>query len=173
MFDRLKWSSCSIQSSCNEDFRKKHDEALDYIEAGRYYEAYQLLEDLASKGCPSAYFHLGLAYRYGMGVKIDNVKATELINMAGNQRSVFAQFNVDACYIKGERVKIFLSQAFGRFQEAAIQGSASAQFILGISYFTGIGTEPDYAKGNEYIKKAIDQGYDEVKFIYDRINKQL
>jgi len=166
-------SSCNMAASCNDDFRKKHDEALDYIEAGQYNDANQILEDLATKGCPSAYFHLGLAYKYGIGLKIDNVKATDLFNMAHNQRSAFAHINVDVCYVKGERFKRFTSKAFGRMQKAAMQGCASAQFYLALGYLLGIGTEPDYAKAKEYIRKALEQGYEVKKRFYDIIGKKL
>jgi len=161
-----------MASSCNDELRQKHDEALDRIEAERFSEAYLILNDLAVKGCPSACFHLGLAYRYGISLKIDNAKATDLFNMAGNQRSAFAHVNVDACYAKGERVKRITSEAFGRIQEAAIQGHASSQFTLAIIYLIGIGTEPDYAKAMEYLQKAADQGYEVKKRFFEIVENE-
>jgi len=173
LLDKLIGLPCKNMSSCNDEFRRKHDEALDHIEAGRYSEAHLNLNDLAAKGCPSACFHLGLAYRYGMGLEIDNVKATELIKMADNQRSAFVHVNIDACFAKGERVKRKTDKAFGRIQKAAIQGDASAQFTLALIYLFGIGTEEDYAKAKEYLQKAADQGYEVKKRFFEIVKKKL
>ncbi len=49
--------------------------------------------------------------------------------------------------------------------EAAEQGNADAQFLLGACYYKGKGVEQDHAKAVYWFEKAAEQGYVYAQYI--------
>jgi len=53
------------------------------------------------------------------------------------------------------------------YAEAAENGDAEAQYLLGLAYFYGDGVEEDDIKAYELIGAAADQGYEEaLEFLF-------
>jgi TPR repeat protein len=75
------------------------------------------------------------------------------INESNNPKDAEAQYKLDDSYVEKDP-----SQAFYWWQKAADQGSASAQYQLGISYAYGEGVKRDDAQVLYWLQKAADQG---------------
>jgi TPR repeat protein len=58
-------------------------------------------------------------------------------------------------------------QAFYWYEKSAKQGSAIAQYNLGVIYFIGEGTLPDKKQAAFWIRKSYDNGFEEAKKFWE------
>ena len=68
-----------------------------------------------------------------------------------------AQFDLGACYSKGDGVTQDYKEAVKWYTKSAEQGNAEAQFCLGICY-EGNGVTPDWSKAVKWLTKSAEQG---------------
>lgn len=108
----------------------------------------------AAKGDADAQFNLGNAYRLGMGVPQDRVKAESLI------ASSAAQGNLQAAdlyglilFDKGER-----QRALPYVRAAADRGDPRAQYLIGIAHFNGDLVPKDWVRAYALISLAVQSG---------------
>ena len=52
-----------------------------------------------------------------------------------------------------------LAKQFRQWENSAEQGEASAQYNLGLAYYTGLGVEQDYETANQWFVSAAEQGH--------------
>ena len=57
------------------------------------------------------------------------------------------------------------------FAKAAVQGSATAQYNLGLCYETGRGVEPDVYAATEWYEKAAEQGDAKAQAALERLEE--
>jgi hypothetical protein len=93
---------------------------------------------LAEQGNADAQFHLGLMYRYGVGVPQDDKTAAYWYRLAADQGHASAQFALGVMYDNGRGVPQNDKTAVKWYRLAAEQGHASAQFALGLMYDNGL-----------------------------------
>ena len=120
---------------------------LDYATATKYFE------ESANAGCADAMVNLGVMYGNGVGVEVNEQKASQYMEKAAEHGSALAQYNMfvflkDSDFQKG----------VAWLKKAADQGHATALRDLGMMTVTGQGVEPNPALGIEMEKKAIDYG---------------
>ena len=105
--------------------------AIDELERGNHAAAFELLVPLADAGNPKAQCNIATLYHLGLGVKTDGVKAIEL----------------------------YLKVAEQDIREEHLSGIAYNN--LATIYFTGLpGVEPDKKKGEEYLARARQLGFE-------------
>jgi uncharacterized protein len=106
-------------------------EAIDAMDKGDYSAASALLLPLAEAGNPRAQCNLATLYQCGLGVTVDGRKAIELYERVAQQN----------------------------FSEGHL--SAIAYNNLATIYFTGLpGVERDPEKGQQYLKRARELGFE-------------
>ena len=100
----------------------------------------------------------GMIFPSAHGQETDALKKTFLENKAKAEKGdAVAQFNLGACYNKGQGVERDYVEAVKWYRKAAEQGEAKAQSDLGTCYKNGQGVEKDYAEAVKWYRKAAEQ----------------
>ena len=90
----------------------------------------------------------------------DYAKALEYCQLAAEQGSASAQYNIGYSYRYGEGVEQDYAKALEYYTLAAEQGFPAAIFCVGDCYYLGLGAEKDLDKAAEWYQKALDAGYE-------------
>jgi len=130
--------------------------------------AFLRLENVLIKNNPSVQNALGLQYREGRLVKINEKKAVELFKLAATQKYANAFFNLGICWEKGVVVEKNSKRAAFWYEEAAKQGNVNAYVNLGLLYML----EANDLKKNEDVswKKKEQEAFELFKLAADRGN---
>ena len=91
-------------------------------------------------------------------------RAVELCRAAAAQGHAGAQYNLGACYQRGEGVEQNMQRAVELYQAAAAQGVAQAQCYLGVCYERGEGVRQSMSRAVEMYRAAAAQGRAEAQF---------
>jgi len=113
---------------------------------------------LATAGDVVMMFNVGLAYKNGTGVAVDERAAFEWYRRAAEEGLAGAQYNVAVLYEAGRGVSADPLAAFEWFRRAAESGNADAQYSLGFCYEDGRGVDADPRKALEWYRRAADAG---------------
>ncbi len=119
----------------NHRFRKAREAA----QQQDYDQAALILRLLAGQGHPDSQFLLGLAYRSGLGVRLNRQQAMRWYQRAAEQGHIDAQYKLGVAYATGNGVAADVTEAAGWYRRAALQGNTDAQFNLGLLYAQGQG----------------------------------
>ena len=126
----------------------------DNAESDRLYQlAVKSFHKSAEKGDAEAQLLLGHCYEFGKGTEEDIVTAYKLYSKAADGG------NVDA-----KKIMRAINTGKDMLQEA-LQGNASAQYMLGKLYQRGEGVLKDDSTAVKWYRKAADQGYHEAQYI--------
>lgn len=117
-----------------------------------------LFRKAADRGNALAQNYLGMCYRNGQGVSLDNAKALALIRASAAQGNADAENALADEYEEGEIVAADKVQALSYYRMAAAGGNASAQFELGSIYAKGNGVAEDHALAAYWYRRAAEQG---------------
>jgi TPR repeat protein len=112
------------------------------------------------KKMASVIYQVGLAYTTGLGVQVDEVKASQSMQYAAERGEAQAQLSIAHMYYHGKGTDVNLAQAFHWAKLAAEQNNAEAQCLVGDLYRKGEGTDRNENKGLSYLKSAAEQGDD-------------
>jgi hypothetical protein len=92
-------------------------------------------------------------------------KAIQLYRMAAESEEPFTKRILAGCYLYGfYDTKQDKTKAFQLYAEAAEQGDATGQYVLGILYENGINVPKDRQKALELYKNAVENGYSNAMF---------
>ena len=125
-----------------------------------YNKAFEWLESAAEQNYPLAQMHLGALYEKGEGVDQNACKAYIYYEKAFQKALIDAlAADPEAQFVLGVMYKKLykLEESIKWFRKAANQGSANAQFNLGMIYANGLGVEKDEQKAVELFRKAAEQ----------------
>ena len=117
-----------------------------------------MLRKKADAGDRGAQYRLGEAYRIGLWVAQDHVKAIELYNRSAGQGFAASQFRLGEIYDAGELAERDLGQAIEFYRLAAEQGHPGAQYALAHIYHLGSGVAQNMAAAMAWYRKAALQG---------------
>ncbi len=127
-----------------------------YLEGSKldYAKALSWSRKAADKGSAGALLNMGLIYREGLGVSVDQNKALSYFQQA----AAVGQF-------KGNRyIGLYYAEhgdatrAVSYYQKAADQGDITSQFYLGQAYQYGKGTGQDFALAKRWYEKSAFRG---------------
>ncbi|MBZ5648025.1 MAG: sel1 repeat family protein [Acidobacteriia bacterium] len=114
----------------------------------------------AEQGFPPAELMLGMAYYRGDGMHKDEALAEFWVRKAANHGISPAQVMLAQMQQQGsEQVPTNPAEAETLNKLAAEQGSAPAQFKLGVLYRKGLAGPPDPVRAAQWFEKALNQGF--------------
>lgn len=116
---------------------------------------------------PQAWYELGELYETGEGVTQDKAKALELYTQAADAGYVPAEYQLgkEAYMQAAASDKPDFSVAFGWLKRAADAGNADAQYMLGILYMQGRGTEQSVPQAISSFRRAAEQGHADAQYV--------
>ena len=112
------------------------------------------IEQKASQGDLDSQLKLLCAYRDGVGIGKDPVKAFYWATKAADQKDSVAQHHLGISYTYGKGTKKDLAHAFKYFKASAEQGYPQGEFRLGICYLHGKGVTKDDTIASVWLVKA-------------------
>lgn len=131
-------------------------------EAGDYAGAIQDWLPLASENDPNALFNLGQVYRLGRGVEKDMAAARNYYERAARLGHVSAQGNLGTLYFFAEDTALKdQEKAVSWWQEAATNGDARSQYMLGVLFFNGDVVGRDWTRAYAWMSLAASAGLPE------------
>ena len=95
-----------------------------------------------------------------------------IIGLLAGRGNAGAQYNLGACYYKGEGVTKDEKEAVKWFTKSAEQGNVYAQRDLGVAYYKGEGVTQDYKEAVKWFTKSAEQGNAEAKEALERMKSK-
>ena len=142
-----------------------NDSTKDYAEAVKWYR------NSAEQGNANAQFMLSQCYFFGLGVDKDYAKAVEWLHKSSALHSA-AMMALDHYadlgkrYFYGLGVDKDYEMAADWYHKSALLGDATAQFMLGLCYFSGFGVKKrDLKQAVEWYCKSAKQGHANAQFM--------
>lgn len=153
-----------------------YDEVLEYRQAVRMLrdddatqakkrEAVQTLEQLWGKGFVSSAYHLGRAYRDGLGPLPDDERAEEWFRCSAETGDSQSQYALGK--LLQERGRI--SEAVSWYERACELGSQYAQYSLGKMYLLGNGVPKDVSKAIQLLMSSANQGNQYAQYVLGKL----
>ena len=109
---------------------------------------------------------LGIALLDGLGMKVNEKKAVELLLAAARREHPLAMAHVAEFYFTGLQMKIdeaeskkWVDRCLKSVQKLANDGNADAQYVLGRFTSAGIGVPKDLVQGAKWYRLAADQNH--------------
>lgn len=131
-------------------------------ESGDFSGAIQDWLPLASENDPNALFNLGQVYRLGRGVDKDMSAARNYYERAARLGHVSAQGNLGTLYFFAEDKSLKdQEKAVSWWQEAATNGDARSQYMLGVLFFNGDVVDRDWTRAYAWMSLAASSGLPE------------
>ncbi|MCI9330685.1 MAG: sel1 repeat family protein [Oscillibacter sp.] len=128
-------------------------------------EAVRTLEQLWDKGFTSAAYHLGKAYRDGLGVLPDDEKAEEWFRCSAAIGNVKSQYALGKLLQEQGR----LSEAVAWYEHACKSDSQYAQYSLGKMYFLGNGVSKDVSRAIQLLTSSANQGNQYAQYVLGKL----
>ncbi len=139
-------------------------------------EFFKICLEKAKKNKPRYQYQLAVLYKKGKGTAKDDGKALYWWKQAAINNHVFSQNIMGSAYYTGSFGAYGYSQnyetAFNWYLRAAMQGSDSAQVMIGSMYKNGEGVEPNIEKAKEWWTKAANNGNERAKEFLIRIDSR-
>lgn len=110
------------------------------------------------QGDTDAMVDLGLCYRDGGCLPLNDTKAVELFRQAAEMGNARGQFLLADRYQNGDGVEQSDIEAFNWCVKSADQEYPPAMALLGKYFFYGVGTEQNFTQAVEWLQKAADEG---------------
>jgi len=136
------------------------EQAVQLYQAGKYADAFRLLNGIRKTDRLDArgHYYLALMYVFGRGVEKNVSEAIAWYRRAADQGYAPAQNNLAGLYARGLGVKKDDKKAVALYQKAAAQGLMVAQSSLGYFYEHGFGVARNYAQAARWYHAAAEQG---------------
>ena len=128
-------------------------------------EALRVLEQLWDKDFTSAAYHLGRAYRDGLGVLPDDEKAEKWFRRSADTG------NVHTLYVLGKLLQEQgrLSEAVSWYEHACKSDSQYAQYSLGKMYLLGNGVPKDVSRAIQLLRSSANQGNQYAQYVLGKL----
>ena len=122
-------------------------------------KAAKLYKRAVELGDVKAMTSLGVYYKNGRGVKMDEAKAKQLYRMAADRGDYIAQMNLGGLLLSEKND----DEAYRWFLLAAQQGFTAAELQVGIAHCNGWGVAKDYAEAKRWFLRAAAKGCERSK----------
>ena len=151
--DRLK----GYQALEDQDYKK----AL-------YYLSYE-----ANLGDDKAQYNLGIMYKKGLGVPVNNNEAFGWFFLSAIQGNILANYALGHAYLKGSGIKKNYKSALKAFKYAALREHPSSRLIIGNMYYQGQGVIVSYPRAFLWWSLAQDLNIGGASQNIDMIKKKM
>ncbi|MEM9879698.1 MAG: SPOR domain-containing protein [Pseudomonadota bacterium] len=150
--------SCGLTGLAHADVKS----GVAKYEAGDFSGAIQDWVPLAAQNDPNALFNLGQVYRLGRGVEPDMAQAKDFYERAARLGHISAQGNLGTLYFFSENSAVKdQEKAVSWWQEAATNGDARSQYMLGVLFFNGDVVSRDWTRAYAWMSLAAGAGLPE------------
>ncbi|EGB07629.1 hypothetical protein AURANDRAFT_27530 [Aureococcus anophagefferens] len=122
-------------------------------------KAAKLYKRAVELGDVKAMTSLGVYYKNGNGVKMDEAKAKQLYRMAADRGDYIAQMNLGGLLLAEKND----DEAYRWFLLAAQQGFTAAELQVGIAHGAGWGVAKDYVEAKRWFLRAAAKGCERAK----------
>ena len=124
-----------------------------------------MLEQLWDKDFTSAAYHLGRAYRDGLGLLPDDEKAEKWFRRSADTG------NVHTLYVLGKLLQEQgrLSEAVSWYEHACKSDSQYAQYSLGKMYLLGNGVPKDVSRAIQLLRSSANQGNQYAQYVLGKL----
>ncbi len=119
-----------------------------------YLEAAVYFQKAADEGIVQAQHNLALMYEYGMGIKQDLSKASELYETAAEQNYVESMYNLALMYAYGRGFPQDYQRARSLFDAGARMNHAPSMYYIGIYKMYGYGCNINYDQAINWFERA-------------------
>ena len=128
-------------------------------------EALRVLEQLWDKDFTSAAYHLGRAYRDGLGLLPDDEKAEKWFRRSADTG------NVHTLYVLGKLLQEQgrLNEAVSWYEHACKSDSQYAQYSLGKMYLLGNGVPKDVSRAIQLLRSSANQGNQYAQYVLGKL----
>lgn len=139
-------------------------------------------EKVAFQGEDDIQYKVGKMYQEGIGVEKDVAQALYWYKKAGNQGNEDVMFDFELLLPQEEDLFAAGSVAYQLedyscalefFEEVAQIGNSNAQYICGVMYLKGEGTEVQEAKALYWLEESRNQGNKSAKELLDALGRSL
>ncbi len=142
-------------------------EDKDYKKA-LYYLSYE-----ANLGDDKAQYNLGIMYKKGLGVPVNNNEAFGWFFLSANQGNILANYALGHAYLKGSGIKKNYKSALRAFKYAALREHPSSRLIIGNMYYQGQGVIVSYSRAYLWWSLAQDLNIGGASQNIDMIKKKM
>ena len=149
---RAEQGEADAQYSLGDRYRQSQGVPRDYAEAVRW------LRKAADQGYAKAQSGLAFMYYRRPRSAAGRRRGCPLVPQSRRPGLRDGSIRLAFSYAHGQGVPKDDAEAFRWYREAADQGYAKAQYVLGWMYYHGQGVPQDYAEAFRWFRKAADQG---------------
>ncbi|MCA0343861.1 MAG: caspase family protein [Proteobacteria bacterium] len=141
-----------------EEMRIRYQLARSLERSGDLTQAIAEYEAAATGGYTAAAYRLGVAYRYGRGVQIDQAAALKSLMTAARSGHAPAMYDVGSMYSNGLGTALDYAEAMRWYQAAAKAGEPRSFGRISQLYLDGASSSLSSQEAAEYFEKAIRNG---------------
>ena len=147
--------------------------AYEAIENKDYKKALFYLSYDANLGDDRAQYNLGIMYKKGLGVSINNNEAFGWFFLSAEQGNILANYALGNSYNKGEGVKKNYPLAYKAFKYASLREHPLSKINLGAMYFFGNGIQKDYSKAYLWWRLSADLNINGARKNIEMLSKKM
>ena len=159
------FSSTTFANDRQKGYQALEDQ--DYKKA-LYYLSYE-----ANLGDDKAQYNLGIMYKKGLGVPVNNNEAFSWFFLSANQGNILANYALGHAYLKGSGIKKNYKSALKAFKYAALREHPSSRLIIGNMYYQGQGVIVSYSRAFLWWSLAQDLNIGGASQNIDMIKKKM
>ena len=143
------------------------------LEKQDYKKALYYLSYDANLGDDNAQYNLGIMYKKGLGVPINNNEAFRWFFLSANQGNILANYALGHSYLKGSGIKKNYKLAFKAFKYSALREHPTSRLIIGNMYYKGQGVIVSYPRAFLWWSLAKDLNIDGASQNIEMIKKKM
>ena len=147
--------------------------AYEALENKDYKKALFYLSYDANLGDDRAQYNLGIMYKKGLGVLINNNEAFGWFFLSAEQGNILANYALGNSYNKGEGVKKNYPLAYKAFKYASLREHPLSKINLGAMYFFGNGIQKDYSKAYLWWRLSADLNINGARENIEMLSKKI
>ena len=143
------------------------------LEDQDYKKALYYLSYDASLGDDKAQYNLGIMYKKGLGVPVNNNEAFSWFFLSANQGNILANYALGHSYLKGLGIKQNYKLALKAFKYSALREHPTSRLLIGNMYYQGQGIIVSYSRAFLWWSLAQDLNIDGTSENISMIKKKM
>ena len=143
------------------------------LEDQDYKKAFYYLSYDASLGDDKAQYNLGIMYKKGLGVPVNNNEAFSWFFLSANQGNILANYALGHSYLKGSGIKQNYKLALKAFKYSALREHPTSRLLIGNMYYQGQGIIVSYSRAFLWWNLAQDLNIDGTSENISMIKKKM
>ncbi len=159
--------------TCSITFANERLRGYQALEQTDYKTAFYYLSYNANSGDDKAQYNLGIMYKKGLGVPVDENEAFSCFFLSANQGNVLANYALGHTYLNGSGINKNYKLAFKSLKFSALREHPTSRLMPGNMYFQGQGVEKNYSRALLWWRLAEDLNIDGASQNINMIKKKI